>query len=354
AIGGALWERLAADRRTAFFNVYGPTECTVDTTACRIGESPDRPVLGRPLANVQLRILDRRLVPVPAGVPGELCVAGAGIARGYLDRPALTAERFVPDPESPWPGGRMYRTGDLVRHLPDGRLEYIGRADHQVKVRGHRVELGEIAAGLERHPTVGRAVAVLREDTPGDQRLVAYFTGEETVADSELRSFLRAELPDAMVPSAFVRLDRLPLSAHGKVDRASLPPPDAALERDYLPPRTPLERTLAGIWAELLRLEQVGVQDNFFELGGHSLLALQLIARIRQATGVETPVRALFESPTVAALATVLERSAPAAPRPALGPVRRGERNLGQLMAEIGRLSPEEARRRLAGRGQED
>ena len=351
AIGEALWKRLAADRRTVFYNVYGPTECTVDATACAIGASVDRPALGRPLTNVRIRLLDRRLAPVPAGVTGELCIAGAGVGRGYLNRPGLTAERFIPDPESPAAGGRIYRTGDLARYLPDGRIEYLGRADDQVKIRGHRVELGEIEAALEQHPGIGRAVAMLREDTPGDQRLVAYFVGREEVTDAELRLFLRRELPDAMVPSAFVRLSALPLSAHGKVDRASLPPPAGALERDFVAPRTPLEESLARIWADLLRVERVGLRDNFFELGGHSLLALQLAARIRQVMGVETPVRLLFEHPTLQELASALARSAPAAaPEPALGPARRGARNFGQLLAEVGKLSPEEARRRLAER----
>ncbi len=352
AIGEALWARLAADRRTAFHNVYGPTECTVDTAACAVGEGSRRPVLGRPLPNVRVRLLDRRLSPVPVGASGELCIAGAGVGRGYLNRPALTAERFVPDPENPSPGGRMYRTGDLARHLPDGCLEYLGRADHQVKVRGHRVELGEIEAALERHPEVVRAVAALREDTPGDQRLVTYFTGHGEVTDGDLRLFLRRELPDAMVPSAFVRLPALPLSAHGKVDRAGLPPPAGALERDFVAPRTPLEESLARIWAELLRLERVGLRDDFFELGGHSLLAVQLVSRIRQVMGLEIPVRLLFEHPVLEELASALARSAPAAPQPVLGPARRGTGNLGQLLAEVGKLSPEEARRRLAGRGE--
>ena len=354
AIPETLWRRLAADRRTAFYNVYGPTECTVDTTACAVAAEPDRPVLGRPLANVRVHLLDLRLRPVPAGVPGELCIAGAGLARGYLGRPDLTAEKFVPAPWSPEPGGRMYRTGDLARHLPDGRIEYLGRADHQVKVRGHRVELGEIEARLELFPGIGRAVVVLREDTPGDQRLVAYFTGGAEATDAGLRRFLREGLPDAMVPALFVRLEAIPLSPHGKVDRGRLPAPQGGLERDFVAPRTPLEESLARIWAELLRVERVGVRDNFFELGGHSLLALQLVARIRQAVGIETPVRALFEHPTIEELAPVLERSAapvPAAPAPVLTAVRRGGRgDLGKLLAEVGSLSPEEARRRLAER----
>ena len=348
AIGEALWQRLAENRRTVFYNVYGPTECTVDATAYAIREV-ERPTLGRPLANVEIRLLDRRLNAVPAGVPGEICIAGAGLARGYLNRPALTAERFIPHPRSPKPGARIYRTGDLGRYLPDGRIESLGRADHQVKVRGLRIELGEIEGRLELHPGIDRAVAVLREDTPGDQRLVAYFTGSEGLADAELRLFLRQALPDAMIPSAFVRLAALPLSAHNKIDRSRLPLPSESLEREFVAPRTPLEESLARLWGEVLRLDRVGIRDNFFELGGHSLLAVQLTSRIRQAVGIETPVRALFEHPTIEALAPVLERSAAPRPdrEPVLGALRRGRRDTRQLLEEIRGLSPEEARSRL-------
>jgi hypothetical protein len=355
AIGEGLWRRLAENRRTVFYNVYGPTECTVDATACPIRAAADRPTLGRPLANVQIRLLDGRWSAVPALVPGEICITGAGLARGYLNRPALTAERFVPEAASPEPGTRMYRTGDLGRYLPDGRIEYLGRIDQQVKVRGLRVELGEIEARLELHPGIERAVAVLREDTPGDQRLVAYFAGREGLTDAELRLFLRQGLPDAMIPAAFVHLAAMPLSAHGKVDRGRLPSPSAALAREYVAPRTPLEESLARLWGEVLRLKRVSIRDNFFELGGHSLLALQLAARIRQAVGLETPVRALFEHPTIEELAPVLERSAVPptgrTPEPVLGALRRGHRNPSHLLAEVSRLSPEEVRRRLAERG---
>jgi amino acid adenylation domain-containing protein len=351
-ISEGLWRRLAANESTRFYNVYGPTECTVDATAWAIGTDAERPTLGRPLANVRVHLLDRRLGAVPVGVPGELCIAGPGVARGYLNQPDLTAERFVPDPTGAEPGGRMYRTGDLGRYLPNGRIESLGRADHQVKVRGLRVELGEIEARLELHPGVDRAVAIPREDTPGDQRLVAYFTGSEGVTDSDLRQFLRRDLPDAMIPSAFVRLAALPLSAHGKVDRGRLPSPTTALERDFVAPRTPLEKSLAQLWAELLRLDRVGIRDNFFELGGHSLLVLKLVARIRQTLGLEAPARTIFEHPTIAELAPLLATPVAvpvAVPVAAPGPVRRGGLgNFGQLLAEIRSLSPEEARRRLA------
>ncbi|HKV12336.1 MAG TPA: amino acid adenylation domain-containing protein, partial [Thermoanaerobaculia bacterium] len=357
AIGEALWRRLAASRRTLFYNVYGPTECTVDATACAVGPEAERPALGRPLANVRLRLLDRRLAAVPPGVPGEICIAGAGLARGYLHRPGLTAARFVPDPAAAEPGARMYRTGDLARYRSGGsggRLEYLGRADHQVKVRGVRIEPGEIEARLELHPGVDRAVVLLREDAPGDRRLVAYVRGSESLADAGLRLWLRQALPEPMIPAAFVRLDELPLSAHGKVDRGRLPRPEAPLAREAVAPRTLLEASLARIWGELLRLDRVGVRDNFFELGGHSLLALQLAARIRQGVGVEVPVRTVFEQPTIEALAEILERSParpPGPPEPVLAASRRrGGRDLGQLLSEVSSLSPEEVRRRLAER----
>jgi amino acid adenylation domain-containing protein len=358
AIGEALWRRLAADGRTSFYNVYGPTECTVDATACAIvldGEGAHRPTLGRPIANLRIRLFDRRLREVPLGVPGEICIGGAGLARGYLHQPGLTAERFVPDAASPRPGARTYRTGDLARHLGDGRIEFLGRADHQIKVRGLRVELGEIEARLELHPEVDRAVVTLREEVPGDPRLTAYFTGGESLTDAELRLWLRRDLPEAMVPAAFVRLEAFPLSVHGKVDRGRLPALAAALEREIVAPRSPLEGSLAQIWGELLRRERVGIRDSFFALGGHSLLALQLAARIREVVGVEIPVRALFEHPTIEELAPLLEqtvaaRSAPPEPPP-LAVRRRGGQDLGQLVSELSRLSPAETRRRRAERG---
>ncbi|HEU0079849.1 MAG TPA: condensation domain-containing protein, partial [Longimicrobiaceae bacterium] len=235
--------------------------------------------------------------------PGELYVGGAGVARGYLNRPELTAERFVDDPFAP---GRLYRTGDRVRWMADGTLEYLGRLDEQVKIRGFRIELGEIEVRLAEHPEVREAVVLAREDVPGDRRLVAYVVG--AVDADALRSHMRQGLPEYMVPSAFVVLDRLPLTANGKVDRKALPAPELASAEDgYVAPRTPVEEVLAGIWAEVLRLERVGVHDSFFDLGGHSLLATRVVSRVRAVFATELPLRALFEGPTVAELARAVE-----------------------------------------------
>ena len=292
-------------------NQYGPTEGHV-VTAFTLKGTPETwaalPPIGRPVANARIHILDQHLQPVPIGVPGELHIGGLVLARGYLDRPDLTAERFIPDPFSREPGARLYRTGDLARYLPDGNIEFLGRIDHQVKVRGYRIELGEIETVLGQHAGVRDVAVLAREDKPGDRRLVAYLVpneGQEPVI-GELRRFLREKLPDYMIPSAFVTLDALPLTPSGKVDRRMLPAPERGrpeVEGVFVAPRTPVEEMLVGIWAEALGLEQAGIHDNFFELGGHSLLAAQVISRVRQVFPVEVPLRALFEAPTVAGLA---------------------------------------------------
>jgi len=292
-----------------FFNAYGPTETTVCPSMYRCDENdPLPPPIGRPIANAQLYVLDPNLQPVPVGVPGELHVGGVGLARGYLNRPALTAANFIPHPFSSHPGDRLYKTGDLVRYRPDGNLEFLGRIDHLVKVRGFRIELGEIETALVGHPDVRDGVVVVRQDTPGDKRLVAYLLPATSPGPGvgELRTYLRQTLPEYMVPSAFVTLDTFPLSPSGKVDRRALPPPDKSrpeLERAYVAPRDETEAKLAGICAALLDLEQVGIHDSFFDLGGHSLLATQFISRLRETFHVELPLRALFESPTIAELA---------------------------------------------------
>ncbi|HEX9316331.1 MAG TPA: condensation domain-containing protein, partial [Actinomycetota bacterium] len=309
ALGESLWRELAAAADTTSYNFYGPTECTVDALSCRVADFA-RPVVGLPLRNLQAYVLDGKLSPMPTGVPGELYLAGAGLARGYLHRPGLTAERFVANPFGE-PGSRMYRTGDVVRWKPGGVLEHLGRTDEQVKIRGFRVEPGEIEAALMGHPDVAEAVVVAREDAPGDKRLVAYLvaapgSAEPTAAD--LRAFLAEALPDYMVPSAFVVLDGLPLTPNGKLDRKALPVPgvDAATHARYVAPRTEAEAVVAAIWAEVLGVERVGVEDNFFELGGDSILSIRVISRLRAAFAVEISPRALFTTPTVAGLAAAL------------------------------------------------
>jgi aminoglycoside N3'-acetyltransferase/acyl carrier protein len=256
---------------------------------------------------------------VPVGVIGELYAGGANVARGYLNRPALTAEKFVPDSFGPTPGGRLYRTGDLARYWPDGTLEYLGRIDHQVKVRGHRIELGEVEAVLREQAWVREAVVVAREETPGDTRLVAYVVPAREPAPTagELRRFLKARLPEYMLPAAFVPLEALPLMPNGKVDRHALPPPEGsrlALDSGFVAPHDAYERQLTHLWEELLGVTPIGVHDDFFELGGHSLLAVQLFAQIEKQTGIRLPLATLFERPTIAHLANSLRQGEIVAP----------------------------------------
>jgi len=314
--GEALPPDLAGEllsRTASLWNVYGPTETTIWSTvepvtaAATSGALP----IGRPIANTGIHLLDRHLQPVPVGVAGELYIGGAGVARGYLRRPALTAERFVPDPFGASPGARLYRTGDLARQLPDGRVVYLGRTDFQVKVRGFRIELGEIEAVLSRHPAVAQCAVAVREEAPGNPQLTAYWVAAEGRAASvgNLRAALREELPDYMIPALFIALPALPLTPNGKVDRKALPAPDGGrpdLGREYVAPQGPVQERLAAIWAEVLRRDRVGADDNFFELGGHSLMATQVLSRIQEAFGVELPLRALFDRPTVAGLAEAI------------------------------------------------
>ncbi|HEX2076290.1 MAG TPA: amino acid adenylation domain-containing protein [Longimicrobium sp.] len=300
-------------------NLYGPTEAAIDVSfwPCR-GDDPSRPVpIGRPVASTRLHVLDAALQPVPPGVTGELYIGGVQVGRGYLRRPGLTAERFVPDPFSAGPGARLYRTGDRARLRADGAVEYAGRVDHQVKLRGFRIEPGEIEAALLAHPALREAAVVLRADGPGEARLVAYVAAAEGAAApaaAELRAHLGATLPDYMVPGAFVTLDRLPLTPSGKVDRRALPAPERAPERDYVPPTTPAEEVVAALWAEVLGVERVGVHDNFFEIGGHSLLVARLYARIREAFPREMVLVDLFRHTTVAAQAAFATENPEAAP----------------------------------------
>jgi amino acid adenylation domain-containing protein len=294
-------------------HMYGPTETTAWSsyeTVEQVAENALTVSVGRPTGNQRVYVLDSVLAPAPLGVPGEAYVGGAGVVRGYLDRPALTAKRFVPDPFAGEPGARMYRTGDRLRWKADGRLEFVGRLDAQVKVRGFRIEPGEIESALGAHPDVREARVVVREDAPGEQRLVAYVVGGAGEADGDaLRAHLRRTLPEYMVPGAFVALDRLPLTPNGKLDVRALPAPEMASGEDrYVAPRTPAEAVLATIWAEVLRVDRVGAADDFFALGGHSLLATRVVSRIREVFAAELPLRALFEAPTLAGLAERVEQ----------------------------------------------
>jgi natural product biosynthesis luciferase-like monooxygenase protein len=353
--GEALPSTLAAQLReitaAELHNMYGPTETTIWSSTQQIA-SADEITIGRPIANTRMYILDRQMRPVPVGVPGQLFIGGDGVVRGYLQRPDLTAERFIPDPFAQDPGARLYHTGDLARYWPDGQIEFLGRGDQQVKLRGFRIELGEIEAVLRQHAAVRDAVVTVREEapagTPGAQRLVAYIVAErssganngpahagghlaeelfdQSALTLKLRELLRAKLPAYMTPTAFVFLDTLPLTPNGKLDRNALPAPDSTrrdLASNYVAPRTPLEEQLTQIWAEVLGVERVGIQDSFVDLGGHSLLSLQLMTRIRETFQVELPLRALFESATVATLAEAIEQARRTAQRKQLSDEQR-------------------------------
>jgi acyl-CoA synthetase (AMP-forming)/AMP-acid ligase II/acyl carrier protein len=313
------------------FNFYGPTEGNIVTTY-EVAGAPDTwaplPAIGRPISNTRVHVLDARQEPVAIGVAGELYIGGVVLARGYLGRAELTAERFVPDPLGLERGGRLYRTGDMARYRRDGELEFLGRGDDQVKVRGYRVELGEVETMLSQHPGVREAVVVAREEPGGGKRLVAYVVahdaaregsgngdnggGESGVRSSELRAYLKERLPEYMVPGAYVQLEQMPLSPNRKVDRKALPEPEGAgveRETEYVAARTPVEELLVEIWAELLGLERVSIHDNFFELGGHSLLATQLVSKLQQTLVIEVPLRQIFETPTIAEFAAAISQN---------------------------------------------
>jgi thioesterase domain-containing protein/acyl carrier protein len=293
-------------------HVYGPTETTTFTSHFVLEKIKphDTIPIGRPIGNTQIYILDEEWEPVPVGVAGEIHIGGDGVGRGYLKRPELTAERFVADPFSGEEGTRMYRTGDVGRWRGDGNIEFLGRNDEQVKIRGFRIELGEIEARLSEHEGVQEAVVLAREDMPGDKRLVAYYTSspvadteQEGVGAEQLRVHLSATLPEYMVPAAYVRMERMPLTANGKLDRKSLPAPDGLPSRNARSFRTAEEQILCSLFAEVLNVEDVGVDDNFFESGGHSLSAIRLVTRIRSELGLNISLRTLLEAPTVAGLA---------------------------------------------------
>ena len=326
-------EALTTGLTTEFFsrlgcelhNLYGPTEAAVDVTCwqCQAAEKAGTVPIGKPIANLKTYVLDGHGQPVPVGVTGELYLGGVGVGRGYLRRPELTAEKFMPDPFSSEGGARLYRTGDLARYRPDGNLEFMGRADQQVKIRGNRIELGEIEAVLQEHTEIRQAAVVAREDEPGDKRLIAYVVGcdQQAPTIADMRRYLAERLPDYMMPSRFVTLKAIPLTPNGKLDRQALPLPEqerSVSPRDFVAPRDVVELQLARIWEETLNVRPVGVHDDFFELGGHSLLAVQVVARIKERFGQQVPLAALFEGPTVERQAESLRRGSSSAKRSAL------------------------------------
>jgi amino acid adenylation domain-containing protein len=327
AVAQSVFERCGA----RLYNLYGPTETCIYSLSweCRPDDARATVPIGRPIANTRVYVLDEYRQPVPVGVAGELYIGGEGLARGYWKRPELTAERFVPDPFAQRPGARMYRSGDRARYQPDGNIEFLGRLDHQLKLRGFRIEPGEIEAVLARHGGVGEALVLLREDVPGDARLVAYVVARgDAIGAADLRAWLTPLVPDYMLPSAFVLMAALPLTPNGKIDRNALPRPearDAAVAATFVAPRGPVEEVLAAIWTGVLGVELVGVEGNFFELGGDSLLAIQVLSRLRDRLGIELSVRAFFDAPTIAELATRIggalpeggkHRAAPIEPAP--------------------------------------
>jgi amino acid adenylation domain-containing protein len=313
--GEALSRELAnqlLDKGASLWNLYGPTETTIWSTIYHVNSTEGTVCIGRPIANTQLYLLDEHLQPVPVGVSGELYIGGAGLARGYLNRPELTAQKFITNPLSLEPNARLYKTGDLARYCSDGNIEYLGRIDHQVKVRGFRIELGEIEAVLSQHSVVLQNVVVVREDIPGNQQLVAYLVPHKEQAPptaSELRHFLKQQLPEYMVPSAFVTLDSLPLTPNGKVDRRALPSPEglrADLAAAYVAPRTELEQMIAKVWQEVLRVEKVGIHDNFFDMGGHSLLVVQVHRKLQEILQRNLLMTEMFKYPTISSFVEYL------------------------------------------------
>ncbi|MER7666831.1 amino acid adenylation domain-containing protein, partial [Streptomyces sp. NPDC096193] len=334
----ADWYRRHPDDTPALINMYGITETTVHVTYQPLtrerATAAAASVIGGGIPDLRTYVLGPGLELVAPGVVGELYVAGAGVARGYLGRPGMTAERFVADPYASEPGTRMYRTGDLVRWNQDGELEFVGRADHQVKIRGFRIEPGEIENVLTDHPDVAEAAVVVREEQSGDARLIAYVVARGALRAGDVREFARDRLPDYMLPAAIVVLDRMPLTANGKLDKAALPEPDFTVPRSAREARTPQEQIVCDLFAQVLGLPRAGVDDDFFDLGGHSLLATRLIGQIRAAFGVELELRALFDGPTPAAVAALLDTAGPARPplaareRPPALPLSSAQRRL--------------------------
>jgi amino acid adenylation domain-containing protein len=342
------WARMTA-AGARLFSSYGPTEATVTTTLFGIASDAAtdfalaKVPLGSPLPNTRIHLLDAHRRPVPAGVPGEVYIGGRDLARGYLGRPELTAEVFVPSPESREPGERLYRTGDLARRLAGGGLEFLGRIDHQVKIRGVRVEPGEVQAALGQHPAVRQCVVIAREEPSGDRRLAAYLVAEEPAPGvTELRGFLAGRLPEAMIPSSFTLLPELPLLPSGKVDLRALPAPSLErpdLGRTFVPPGNALEEVLADLFRKVLGVDRVGIHDDFFALGGHSLLAAQAIGRARDLLQTEIQLRQLFEAPTVAGLSALLL---------AEDAERQRLLEVAEILVTVDRLSSEEVEAMLA------
>ena len=317
-------EALSPDIQKRFFkkfncelhNLYGPTEAAIDVSywECTENNLYSSVPIGKPVANTQLYILDKNLVPVPVGVSGELHIGGYQVARGYHNQPNLTAEKFIPDIFSNDPNARLYKTGDLARWLPDGNIEFLGRIDFQVKIRGFRIELGEIESVLSNYPAVKENVVIAKEDHKGDKQLATYVVAEGLDNEnqkqniSDIRSFLKEKLPDYMIPSFFAFMDSLPLTPNGKIDRKKLPEPDvSAMQKEYVAPRTDTEEKIVSIWEGVLDIEKIGIFDNFFELGGHSLIAVQVISRLHEVLDIDIAVRVMFERPTIMELAEYIE-----------------------------------------------
>jgi hypothetical protein len=314
--------------------MYGPTETTIWSATSRVAQSNGPVYVGPPIDNTQFYVLDAHRQLVPTGVAGELYIGGVGVAQGYFQRPELTADRFIPDTFSATPGARLYRTGDLVRRLPNGEFDFLGRADGQIKLRGFRIELGEIETALSKVDTVAQAVVMLREDTPGDKRLVAYIVPREgsALVAGDLRTHLLAKLPDYMVPAAFLPLSSFPLTANGKIDRRALPAPDwapLANGATYVAPRTPQEETMAKIWADVLHLERVGVDDNIFELGADSLHVFQIAARANQA-GIDVKPRQILQYRQIGAVLADLAAKGPVLKTAPLTAVSRAKYRISQ------------------------
>jgi amino acid adenylation domain-containing protein len=309
-----LQQRFFAMLPAELHNLYGPTEAAIDVSywACERDDESTSVPIGAPVANTQLHVVDEQGQPCAIGVPGELWIGGTQVARGYINRPELTAAAFVADPFSKQPNARAYKTGDLVRWRADGNIEFLGRIDHQIKLRGFRIELGEIESHLTQLDKVKQSVVLLREDTPGLKQLVAYVECADPIAfDQDMaRKALDTQLPDYMVPTAFVALEVFPLTPNGKLDRKALPAPESqTIETEYLAPRNDTEEQLAAMWTELLGIDKVGINDDFFALGGHSLVAMQVVSRIMQSMGVQLPLETMFEAPTIASLAESVNKS---------------------------------------------